>query len=70
MSNEIEGATFKLTIDEKGFYGQTEEQRAGAERVAKCYCGRKHASSIKLPFYKAMHDKQFDEYYCGHSGWN
>ena len=40
-------------------------------REAKCgYCGKKTASKLELPFFKACPDKPYDEYYCGCWGWD
>lgn len=41
-------------------------------RTASCPCGKKAPSKnyIRLAFFQHLPDREFDDYYCGHSGWD
>lgn len=41
-----------------------------AGRKARCYCYKVVDSSYDLPFFHIRNDHEYDEFYCGHDGWN
>jgi hypothetical protein len=41
-----------------------------SNRKAKCNCGKIENSDANMAFFKYKIDEQYDQFYCGCSGWD
>lgn len=69
-NNAINMASKKPSCAIHGCDEVAEQQPNLEGREARCYCYKIVKSDINLPFFHYLPEYTYDEYYCGHDGWN